>query len=45
MINFMSRPLYPLGKSPRYQMDRRLDGLQNQSGRLGEEKNLSPTGT
>jgi hypothetical protein len=29
----------PQGKSPRYPLDRRLDGPQNRSGRGGEEKN------
>jgi hypothetical protein len=35
----------PRGKSPRYPLDRRLDGPQSRSGRSGEEKILDPTGT
>jgi hypothetical protein len=34
----MPRPLYPLGKSPRYPLDRRLGRFQNRSGQRGEEK-------
>jgi hypothetical protein len=45
MVSFTSRPLYPQGKSPRYPLDRRLDGPQNQSGRRGEETILAPIGT
>jgi hypothetical protein len=26
VVNFMPRPLYPRGKSPRYPLDRRLGG-------------------
>jgi hypothetical protein len=33
------------GKSLRYQLDKRLGGPRNQSGRHGEENNLAPTGT
>jgi hypothetical protein len=33
------QPLYSQGKSPWYPLDRRLGGLQSQSGRGGEEKN------
>jgi hypothetical protein len=42
-----SRPgrFTPRGKSPRYPLDRRLGGPQSRSGRSGEEKILSPTGT
>jgi hypothetical protein len=36
------RPLYPQEKSPWYQLDRRLGGPQNRSGRGGEEKNFQP---
>jgi len=32
----------PQGKNPWYALDRRLDGLQNQSGCGGEEKNSHP---
>jgi len=32
-------PLYFRGNSPRYLLDRRLGGSQNQFGRGGEEKN------
>jgi hypothetical protein len=42
MISFTPRPLYPQGKSLWYPLDRRLDGLQNRSGRGGEEKNSQP---
>jgi len=35
----MPRPLYPRRKSPRYPLDRRLDGTQN---RCEEEKNPQP---
>jgi hypothetical protein len=35
----------PPGKSPRYPLDRRLRGLQSRSGRHGEVKILTPTGT
>jgi hypothetical protein len=33
------------GKEPPYPLDRKLGGLQSQSGGRGEEKNLAPTGT
>jgi hypothetical protein len=39
VVRFTPRPLYPLGKSPRYPLDRRLGGRQSWSGRGGEEKN------
>jgi hypothetical protein len=38
-------PFSPRGKSPWYQLDRRLGGPQNRSGRRGKKKNLAPTGT
>jgi len=38
----MPRPLYPLGKSPWYPLNRRLGGPQSRSGRGGEEKNSQP---
>jgi hypothetical protein len=40
VVSFTPRPLHP-----RYQLDGRLGGPQNRSGRLGEEKILDPTGT
>jgi hypothetical protein len=44
-VSFTPWQLYPLGKSPRYPLERRLGGPQNRSGRRGEEKILAPTGT
>jgi hypothetical protein len=38
----MPRPLYTQGKSPFYQLDTRLGGLQSRSGSGGEEKNSQP---
>jgi hypothetical protein len=35
----------PAGKEPPVHTGMRLDGPQNRSQRLGEEKNLAPTGT
>jgi hypothetical protein len=35
----------PVGKSPRYPLDRRLSGPQSRSGRQGQEKIFDPTGT
>ena len=36
-----SRPChFAVGKEPWYPLNRRLDGLQSQSGSLGEEKNV-----
>jgi hypothetical protein len=43
-VSFTPRSLYPRGKSPRYPLDRRLDGPQYWSGRRREEKILDPTG-
>jgi hypothetical protein len=39
LVSFTPRKLYSQGKSPWYPLDRRLGGLQRQSGRDGEEKN------
>jgi hypothetical protein len=44
MVSFTPRPLYPLGKSPRYPLDRRLDGPHSRSVRRGEEKILALPG-
>jgi hypothetical protein len=40
VVLFTPRPLYLLGKSPRYLLDRRLGGPQSLSGRYGEMKIL-----
>jgi hypothetical protein len=45
VVGFTPRPLYPQGMSPRYQLDRRLGGPQNWSGRSGEEIILDSPGT
>jgi hypothetical protein len=37
VVNFTHRSLYPGERVPRYSLDRRLDGPQNQSGRQGEK--------
>jgi hypothetical protein len=37
-VSFTPWPLYLLGKSPSYQLDRRLGGPQSQSGSGGEKK-------
>jgi hypothetical protein len=42
VVSLTPRPLYPHGKSPWYQLDRRLGGPQSRSGRGGEEKNSQP---
>jgi hypothetical protein len=42
VISFTPRPLYYQGKSPRYPLDKRLDGAQARSGRRGEDKNILP---
>jgi hypothetical protein len=44
-VKFTPRPLYPRGKSPRYPLNRWLDGPQSRSERRGEEKILDSTGT
>jgi hypothetical protein len=41
VTSFTPLPLYPLGNSPHYVLDRRLSGPQSPSGRY-EEKNLFP---
>jgi hypothetical protein len=40
VVNFTPRPLYPRCTSPLYPLNRRLGGLQSQSGCGGEEKNF-----
>jgi hypothetical protein len=35
VVNFTPWPLYSLGKSPQFTLDRKLDGPQNQSERFG----------
>jgi hypothetical protein len=42
VVNFTTRRLYPRLKSPRYPLDRRLDGPQSRSGRCRAKKNLFP---
>jgi hypothetical protein len=44
VVSFTPRPRYPRGKSPRYLMDRRVNGAQSRFGRCGEEKNLAMSG-
>jgi hypothetical protein len=44
VVSFMPRPLYPRGRSPRYQLDRRLGGLQSRFGPCAREKNLATAG-
>jgi hypothetical protein len=39
VVSFTPWPLYPLGKSHRYPLDRRLSGPQSLCGFTGEEKN------
>jgi hypothetical protein len=36
VVSFTPRLLYPRGNSPRYPLDRKLDGPQSRSGRRGE---------
>jgi hypothetical protein len=38
--SFSPRPSYTEEKSPRHPLDRRLSGLQSQSGGCGEDKNV-----
>jgi len=38
LVSFMTRPLYPRGKSPRYPLHRMLGLPQSRSGLNGEEK-------
>jgi hypothetical protein len=45
VVSFTPQPLYPLGKRPRYPLDRRLGVPQSRSGRRGEVKFLDLTGT
>jgi hypothetical protein len=45
VVSFTPRPLYLLGKSPLYPLDRILNGPQCRSGRRGQEKIIDPTGT
>jgi len=40
VVNLTSQPLYPSGKSPQHPLNRRLGGLQSQSGHFSEEINL-----
>jgi hypothetical protein len=42
VASFPPRPLYSRGKSPRYHLDRRLDGPQSRSERCGVEKHHLP---
>jgi len=42
VVRFTLRPLYHQGKSPWYQLDRRLGAHQSHSGRGGEEENSQP---
>jgi hypothetical protein len=44
VISFTPLPLYPQGKSLRYPLYRKLGGPQSQSGRYGEENNLTLPG-
>jgi hypothetical protein len=39
VVSFTPRPLYSLGKSPWYPLDKRLGGPQSRSGRGDEKKN------
>jgi hypothetical protein len=45
VVSFMPRPLYPRTNILRYRLDRSLCGPRKRSGRRGEEKNLTLTGT
>jgi hypothetical protein len=44
VVSFTPRPLYSLGKSPRYPLYRRVGGPQSQSGQRGEETFLTLPG-
>jgi hypothetical protein len=44
MVSFTSLPLYHLGRSPRYPINRRLDGPQSRSGRCGQWKKYYTAG-
>jgi hypothetical protein len=44
VVSFTPRQLYPQGKNPWYPLDRRLGGLQSQSGRGDEKNSQSPSG-
>jgi hypothetical protein len=39
-MNFTAHPLFPRRRSPRYPLDRMLDGPQYRPERFGEEKNI-----
>jgi hypothetical protein len=43
VVSFTPQPLKPQGKSPWYQLVRRLGGTLNSSGHGGEEKNSQPS--
>jgi hypothetical protein len=40
VFDLTSQPLYPWGKSPQHPLNRRLAGLQIQSGHFSEEINV-----
>jgi hypothetical protein len=42
VVSFTLRRFYPRGKSPQYQLYRKLGGVQSRTGRYGEEKFSSP---
>jgi hypothetical protein len=42
VVSFTPRPFYLRGNSPRYILDRRLDGLQRRSGQFGGKKKFLP---
>jgi hypothetical protein len=44
VVNFISRLLYPRGKSPQYSLDMRLGGTQSRPGSGGEEKKIPSPG-
>jgi hypothetical protein len=44
VVSFTPQLLYPQRKSPQCPLDRRLGGLQSQSGSCRKEKNLTPAG-